>query len=122
MEISALLSSARTRKLRIAVLGMGHVGLPTALGMAEMGWEVIGVDDDAAKIEALQAGALPFVEPALGELLAKHLNSRQFVLTSDVPEAIRSASILFVCVGTPQRESGEANLSQVETIARLIAR
>ena len=53
-------------KPRIAVLGLGHVGLPTALGFAEMGWEVIGADDDAAKVAMIQSGQASFYEPGLG--------------------------------------------------------
>jgi UDPglucose 6-dehydrogenase len=107
---------------KIAVLGLGHVGLPTALGLAELGWETIGADDDRAKIAVLKAGKPPFHEPGLQESLSKHLLSGRFRLTDDVEGAVRSASTLFICVGTPQRESGEADLSQVEAVTRIIAR
>ena len=106
----------------ITVLGMGHVGIPTAVGLAELGWKVTGVDQDLAKIAMLRAGRLPFYEPDLQELLSRHLESGRFIPTEDVAGAIRSATILFVCVGTPQRSNGEADLSQVETVARTIAR
>ncbi len=108
--------------LPIAVLGMGHVGIPTALGLAELGWNVTGVDQDSAKIALLQEGRVPFYEPGLEELLSKHLERGGFVPSSDVAGAIRSATVLFICVGTPQRENGEADLSQVEAVARDIAR
>jgi UDPglucose 6-dehydrogenase len=108
-------------KPRIAVLGLGHVGLPTALGFVEMGWEVIGADDDAAKVATIQSGGVPFYEPGLTELLARTLASGRLTLTHRVEEAVRSATILFVCVGTPQKDSGEADLSQVEATARIIA-
>lgn len=106
---------------RIAVLGMGHVGLPTALGLAELGWEVLGADDDSEKIALLQGGKSWFYEPGLQALLSKHLASGRFQPTHEVAAAIRGASVLFVCVGTPQRESGAADLSQVEAVARTIA-
>lgn len=108
-------------KPRIAVLGLGHVGLPTALGFVEMGWEVIGADDDAAKVATIRSGQVPFYEPGLSELLARGLASGRLTLTPQVEEAVRQATILFVCVGTPQKESGEADLSQVESTARTIA-
>jgi len=104
------------------VLGLGHVGLPTALGFVELGWEVIGADDDASKVERIQSGQLPFYEPGLDGLLERGLASGRLTLTSNVEDAVRTATVLFVCVGTPQKDSGEADLSQVEIIARIIAR
>jgi UDPglucose 6-dehydrogenase len=112
----------RSKQLPIAVLGMGHVGLPTALGLAELGWNVTGADDDGAKIGQLASGHSPFYEPGLQELLSKHLASGKFKPSPDVEGTLRSASILFVCVGTPQRESGEADLTQVESVTRAVAR
>src|SRR5271166_3714256 len=109
-------------KVRIAVLGLGHVGLPTALGFVEMGWEVIGADDDDSKVAMIQSGRTPFYEPGLDQLLARGLQSGRLTLSHCVEDAVRSATILFVCVGTPQKDSGEADLSQVEAIARTIAR
>ncbi len=109
-------------KTPIAVIGMGHVGLPTALGLAELGWQVVGIDQDAEKIRQLREGVSPFYEPGLQKLLTKHLTSGKFIISTDVASAIQSATILFICVGTPQREDGEADLSQIEVIARLIAR
>ena len=110
------------KKPRLAVLGLGHVGLPTALGFAEMGWEVIGADDDASKVAMIRSGRVPFHEPGLGDLLTRVLSGGRLTLTPCVEEAVRSATILFVCVGTPQKDTGEADLSQVENIARTIAR
>ena len=110
------------RDIPIAVLGMGHVGLPTALGLAELGWKVMGADDAAEKIEQLKAGQSPFYEPKVQDLLRKHLKSGRFRPTADVEEAIAASKVLFVCVGTPQREDGAADLSQIEALARTIAR
>ena len=110
-----------SNNLKIAVLGMGHVGLPTALGMAELGWEVTGADDDAAKIARIEKGEVPFYEPGVPELLAKHLKSGKFKTTHDVSRTIRDSNVLFICVGTPQKESGEADLTQVEGVAMSVA-
>jgi UDPglucose 6-dehydrogenase len=101
---------------------MGHVGLPTALGLAELGWDVTGADSDGNKIALLKAGQCTFYEPGLQEVLLKHIASPRFKLTDDVEAAIRSGSILFICVGTPQRENGEADLTQLEAISRIVAR
>ena len=115
-----VLASVRTRQAKIGVLGMGHVGLPTALGLADLGWQVLGADSSSAIIEQLHLGQLPFYEPGIEKLLTKHIGKRFHALT-DLEQTIREATILFVCVGTPQRESGEADLSQVEAVARAIA-
>jgi len=105
----------------ISVLGLGHVGLPTALGFAEMGWEVIGADDDAGKVALIKSGKSPFFEPGLQPLLTKHLETGRFRLSESVGEAIRASQVVFVCVSTPQKEDGSADLSQVEAVARNIA-
>lgn len=105
----------------ISVLGLGHVGLPTALGFAEMGWKVTATDSDCKKARMVSEGQMPFFEPGVGELLAKHLASGHFRASCDVGEAVREADILFICVGTPHREDGSADLFQVEGAARVIA-
>lgn len=107
--------------MKIAVIGVGHVGLPTALCLAELGWEVVGADQDEEKIRHMKAGKSPFYEPGLQTLLTRHLATGKFSVTSDVASAIDAATVLFICVGTPQGEDGEADLSQIEVIARLIA-
>lgn len=121
MNSSNGMNAGATQAFDIAVIGVGHVGLPTALGLAELGWNVIGTDQDVEKVRQLKEGHSPFYEPSMQTLLTKHLASGKFTVTSDVASAIRGATVLFICVGTPQREDGEADLSQVEVIARLIA-
>lgn len=121
MEYFKEMSQDNAKNFQVAVIGVGHVGLPTALGIAELGWQVIGADQNEEAVRQLKAGKSPFYEPGLQTLLTKHLASGRFVVTSDVASAIQNASVLFICVGTPQREDGEADLSQVEVIARLIA-
>ena len=106
----------------ITVLGLGHIGLPTALGLAELGRTVIDADDDPAKVALIRAGQPPFYEPGLSDLLAKHLKTGKFRPVEDVEAAVRSGSIIFICVGTPQRENGQADLAQVEAVARVVAR
>jgi UDPglucose 6-dehydrogenase len=115
------LAEPGARNRRIAVLGVGHVGLPTALGLAELGWEVICSDSDPIKLAMIEQGRCPFYEAGLQELLTKHLGQGRFTPTGDIESAIRSSDILFLCVGTPQRENGQADLSQIENLARTIA-
>ena len=107
--------------MKIAVLGLGHVGLPTALGLAELGWPVVGAEDDQTKAELIASGEVPYREPGVEELLRKHLDTGNFVVEADVSTAMRDASVLFVCVGTPKREDGSADLSQLDAVARAIA-
>jgi len=109
-------------EMPIAVLGIGHVGLPTALGLAELGWKVIGADQAADAVKRLQAGQATFYEPGMQDLLVKHLASGRFKPTTDVEGTIAASRVLFLCVGTPQRENGAADLGQIEAIARMIAR
>lgn len=120
MEVNQMKVDKET-KIEIAVFGLGYVGLPTALCLAELGWKVIGTDSDKAKLASIQAGTVPFYEPGVRELLVTHLKSGRFIPTSDVEKAVRSASVLFICVGTPQREDGRPDLRQVEGLARTIA-
>jgi UDPglucose 6-dehydrogenase len=90
--------------------------------LAELGRRVIGADDDASKVRLIRAGQPSFYEPGLTDLLSKHLQSGRFQPVENVEAAVRSASIIFICVGTPQKASGQADLGQVEAVARLVAR
>jgi UDPglucose 6-dehydrogenase len=108
--------------MKIGVLGLGHVGLTTALGLSEVGWSVVGTDSVEEKVDDLSRGRPPFFEPGLDTLLAKHLHSGRFRATGDLAEAIRASDVLFVCVGTPQSENGAADLCQVDEVTRTIAR
>jgi len=108
--------------IRIGVIGLGHVGLPTALGFAHVGWEVGGADSNSEKVRSIRGGQVPFYEPGVEEHLHQELEGGKFSVTEDVAEAIRSATVLFLCVGTPQGDDGRADLRDVESLARLIAR
>jgi len=106
----------------ITVLGMGYIGLPTALGMAELGRRVIGADTDADKMTLIRAGQTPCSEPGVSDLLAKHLRTGRFQPMQDMDAAVRAGTVIFICVGTPPREDGQADLSQVEAVAQVVAR
>ncbi|WP_213814634.1 UDP-glucose/GDP-mannose dehydrogenase family protein [Glaciihabitans sp. dw_435] len=100
---------------RISVIGTGYLGATHAAAMAEMGFEVIGVDTDPAKVAALAAGQVPFFEPGLPELLIKHVSSGRLRFTTDIAEATAMSDVHFICVGTPQqRGSNAANTAYVE--------
>ncbi len=112
--------------MRVSVFGTGYLGATHAAGMAELGHEVIGVDVDAAKVERLSRGDVPFYEPGLPELLSKHVATGRLRFTTDPREAA-DADVHFIGVGTPQR-SGEyaADLTfvnaAIDTLAPLITK
>src|SRR5277367_2069749 len=107
--------------MRIAVVGSGYVGLVSAACFAEIGHEVISVDNDNAKIEALKRGEVPIHEQFLPELLRRH-NGRRLQFSTSVADAVEQSDAVFITVGTPQSETGEADLSFVEAVAYEIAR
>ena len=98
----------------IAVIGAGYVGLVTAAGFAELGSEVWCVDIDVAKIERLRAGEVPIYEPGVDELLAR--NAARLHFTTELGDALEHARLLFVAVGTPATESGDADLTSVHAV------
>lgn len=100
--------------MRIGVIGTGHVGLVTCASLAKVGHEVIGCDVDAAKIETLKKGETPFYEPGLDELLAEQIARGRLSFTHESDAAVGESDVVFICVGTPPRASGEANLVAVE--------
>lgn len=109
--------------MRVSVIGTGYLGATHAAAMAELGFEVVGVDVDPGKVEALAAGRVPFFEPGLPELLQKHLATGRLRFTTDLADAVGDADIHFVCVGTPQQSSSSAaNLDYVEAAVSGIAR
>lgn len=107
--------------IRIAVVGSGYVGLVAAICFAEMGHEVICVDNDERKVAALQGGDTLIHENHLPELLDRYRNQR-VRFTTDLAEATRVCQAIFIAVGTPQSETGDADLSYVEAVASEIAR
>ncbi|MFZ3454797.1 UDP-glucose dehydrogenase family protein [Arthrobacter sp. 7Tela_A1] len=112
---------------RITVIGTGYLGATHAAAMAELGFEVLGVDVDPKKIDALSRGELPFHEPGLPELLQKHIKSGKLRFTTSIEEAGNFGHVHFIAVGTPQR-AGEAgaDMSYVDaavlSLAQVISR
>jgi UDPglucose 6-dehydrogenase len=108
--------------VKITVMGTGHVGLITCVTLATLGHEVVGTDVDSEKIELLRRGIPPFFEPGLEEALDQGSAAERLAFTDSAAEALRDAEVVFICVGTPARADGEANLLAVEQSARDIAR
>ena len=108
-------------KLKVSVIGTGYLGATHAACMSSLGFEVIGVDVDAAKIELLTAGRVPFYEPGLEELLQKEIASGRLTFTTDF-KAIADADVHFICVGTPQQEGSlAADLKYVDAALEAVA-
>jgi UDPglucose 6-dehydrogenase len=107
--------------IKIAVVGSGYVGLVAAVCFAEMGHDVICVDNDERKVAALQGGDTLIHENYLPELLERYRNTKVRFMT-DLAEATRECEAIFIAVGTPQSEAGDADLSYVEAVACEIAR
>jgi UDPglucose 6-dehydrogenase len=106
--------------MRIAVVGSGYVGLVAGACFADLGHEVVLVDNDERKLAALNAGEVPIHENFLPELLERHRGAR-LCFSDDLRHAVRASSAIFIAVGTPPNEHGEADLSYVESVARGIA-
>jgi len=114
-------------ELRIGVIGCGYLGVTHAACMAELGFEVVGLDVDVAKVAALNDGNLPFYEPGLEALVRRGLESGRLRFTAAYDEVAAFADVLFICVSTPQRDGDyAADLSRldavVETLAPLLGR
>ncbi|MET9708863.1 UDP-glucose dehydrogenase family protein [Nocardiopsis alba] len=107
---------------RVTVIGTGYLGATTAACLAEMGFEVLGLDVDEAKIETLRSGRVPFYEPGLDELLTSGLEAGRLRFTTSFAEAAEFADLHLICVGTPQRdESGAADLKYVNAAVESLA-
>jgi len=106
--------------MRIAVVGSGYVGLVAGACFADLGHDVIVVDNDDRKLAALKNGQVPIHENFLPELLTRHRGQR-LTFSDDLQGAVRASSAIFVAVGTPPTDRGEADLSYVESVAREIS-
>src|SRR5271169_6221963 len=105
--------------MRIAIVGSGYVGLVAGACFADMGHQVILVDNDQQKLAALQAGQVPIHEKFLPELLQRH-RGRSLTFSDDLRGAVEASAAVFIAVGTPPTEQGSADLSYVESVARII--
>ena len=108
--------------MNICVVGTGYVGLVTGAVFADLGNDVVGVDNDQKKIEALRAGQMPIYEPGLEEMVVRNKSDGRLSFTTDLPGAVRQADVIFIAVGTPPKDTGETDLSHVEAVATQIGR
>jgi UDPglucose 6-dehydrogenase len=106
--------------VNICVVGAGYVGLVTGAVFADLGNEVVCVDNIADKISALQSGHLPIYEPGLEEMVARNVGDGRLSFSTDLAAAVRKSVIVFIAVGTPPKVDGGTDLSAVEAVARAI--
>jgi UDPglucose 6-dehydrogenase len=106
----------------IAVIGTGYVGLVTGAGLSDFGNDVICVDVDVRKIDALNNGIIPIYEPGLDTLVSKNVGEGRLRFSTDLEEAINSSRAIFIAVGTPPKPDGSADLRYVEEVAHTIAK
>jgi UDPglucose 6-dehydrogenase len=107
---------------RIAIIGTGYVGLVTGTCFAELGNEVVCLDNDTRKIEVLRRGEAPFYEPQLLEMIVRNQHAGRLSFSNDVAAGVRDSEIVFIAVGTPMGEDGTADLSAVRAVAAAIGR
>ena len=109
-------------KKNITIVGTGYVGLVSGTCLAELGNQVVCIDIDNAKIKNLRKGVIPFYEPRLDKLVTKNIKAKKLSFDTNIIKAIRQSEIIFIAVGTPSMENGEADLSFVEKVAEDIGK
>ncbi|MBI5544035.1 MAG: UDP-glucose/GDP-mannose dehydrogenase family protein [Deltaproteobacteria bacterium] len=108
--------------MKLSVIGSGYVGLVAGTCFADSGNDVICVDSDKAKIDALLAGRIPIFEPGLEELVKRNVKEKRLSFTTDLKKAVGESDVVFIAVGTPPNETGEADLQHVLSASRDIAK
>ena len=108
--------------MNITIIGAGYVGLVTGACFAELGNNVTCVDNDAAKIRQLNKLKIPIYEPGLDELIKKNYRHKRICFSTNIALAVKKSPIIFIAIGTPPKENGEADLTGIENVARSIAK
>lgn len=107
--------------MQVSIFGMGYVGAVCAACLADRGHHVVGVDISQVKVDLINAGKSPIVEPGLGELLARGVASGHLRATTETADAIINSQLSMICVGTPSKKSGDLDLVYIEAVTREIA-
>jgi UDPglucose 6-dehydrogenase len=107
--------------MKLTIIGTGYVGLVTGTCFAEVGHQVICVDNDAAKVKLLQGGGIPIYEPKLQELVQKNVAAGRLSFTNSTSEGVEKSDVVFIAVPTPPQPDGSVDLSFIERVARDIA-
>jgi UDPglucose 6-dehydrogenase len=107
--------------MNLCIIGSGYVGLVTGACFAEVGHNVVCVDNDQRKVDALKAGRIPIYEPGLEELVLRNVNAHRLHFTSSIEEGVDPSQVIFIAVPTPPQPDGSVDLSFIEKVAREIA-
>lgn len=107
--------------MKVAIIGTGYVGLTTGTCLAEVGHDIICVDNDQEKLKLLNNGQSPIFEPDLEELMGRNQQAGRLKFTDDIKTAVQQSEIIFICVNTPPKPDGQADLKYVEAVAQEIA-
>ncbi|HEV3481561.1 MAG TPA: UDP-glucose/GDP-mannose dehydrogenase family protein [Candidatus Acidoferrales bacterium] len=107
--------------MRISVIGTGYVGLVTGACFAEIGHDVVCTDSDASKIQILESGGIPIYEPGLEKIILKARKNRKLAFRANPADAVSAGDAIFICVGTPPLPNGDADLSAIDLVARMVA-
>jgi UDPglucose 6-dehydrogenase len=107
--------------MKIAIIGTGYVGLVTGACFAEIGHEVVCVDNNAEKVRTLRAGGIPIYEPGLEELVVRNVAAKRLFFTDQIAEGVERSEVIFIAVPTPPLPDGSVDLSYIEGVAREIA-
>ncbi|MFA6142555.1 MAG: UDP-glucose/GDP-mannose dehydrogenase family protein [Candidatus Omnitrophota bacterium] len=107
--------------MKISIIGSGYVGLVTGACFADLGNDVICIDNDVKKIKSLKSGAIPIYEPGLEELIRRNRKEGRLSFSSNIKEGVGRSEIIFIAVGTPSRDNGDADLTFVEHVSKEIA-
>jgi UDPglucose 6-dehydrogenase len=107
---------------RIAMIGTGYVGLVGGACLADLGNQVVCIDQLEEKIARLRDGGIPFYEPGLQEVVARNVREGRLSFTTDLAQAVRDNDVVFIAVGTPEGEGGAVDVSQVDAVAEAIGR
>jgi len=105
----------------LSIIGSGYVGLVTGACFADVGHNVICIDNDSRKVEALQAGKVPIYEPGLEEVIHRNVSAHRLRFSGSIKEGVDNSQIVFIAVPTPQQPNGDVDLSYIEKVAREIA-
>jgi len=108
--------------MNICIIGAGYVGLVTGACFAELGHKVICVDNDKKKIETLKRSKIPFYEKGLENMVKRNVKAGRLSFVESIKDGVKRSLVIFICVGTPPRQDGEADLSYVEKVATEIAK
>src|SRR5947209_3939779 len=106
---------------KLSIVGTGYVGLVTGACFAEVGHEVVCVDNDLKKVALLQGGGIPIYEPGLEDLVKKNVAANRLRFTGEIADGVRNSEVIFIAVPTPPRPDGSVDMSFVERVAREIA-